>query len=763
VFGWEGNYNAKDKGIRIQVTSTNLKAYLEACGIGEELSREKSVPWCVMQGTQEVVRGFLSALFEGEASIENGGVELTSSSEVLIRDVQLLLLRFGVVSTLAPKRIKGIDHTYWRLRFFGCDADIFEREIGFRSARKRDLLRAKLVRSKNPNKDIVPFSLAVVEPIRSVLLKELTKKGANENRKGSGFKPFGGSFQSTLKNIRCYGRNPTYPFLQKMLTIGYTLGVDHTPEFQALKQVVDNHYFYDPVVKIERGEASVMDIEVDDPEHRYVANGIVSHNTAQSIAAMCYIWEKDPTYKVIVVCPKSAIRQWASEVDRFAEGVSTFISTGTPKQREQAIRAWSEYKGPSVLIMNYHGLVRDWDAGMTKEEVPESAPKGTVARTSLGLLDQVTSNCPKLLTIFDECTAFKTPGTKTAEVCTFLSKKSQRVWGLSATLLKNNLMEGFGIYQVIRPGTFGSKAQFLRDYCIVELQRIKGGGKIPIVKGYHNLGQFRSVIEPFFYGRNKHEVASDLPSLQTKEVICELSKQETAKYAEALTGVLETSSGTKDYEETKALTALIYLQQICNSIALVDDSYKERSAKEIGLLDLLQEELEGEKVIVYTRFEKMVTHLQKLLKSEKIESVRITGKESDKERKKAQDTFQDLNSKVKVIFITDAGSEAINLQAASAFVFFDSPWSWGTYVQLIGRMIRIGSPHQSVYAIHLVTELPGKSSKDKETIDTKVLRALRKKKGLIEQVLGESAVGALRFERGEDMIRDILTSLKEDS
>mgnify|MGYP003534284333 FL=1 len=60
--------------------------------------------------------------------------------------------------------------------------------------------------------------------------------------------------------------------------------------------------------------------------------------TLSSIAAMCYLWEKDPTYKVIVICPKSAIRQWAAEVEKFAHGVTTFVSMGAPKQREKVCR-----------------------------------------------------------------------------------------------------------------------------------------------------------------------------------------------------------------------------------------------------------------------------------------------------------------------------------------------------------------------------------------------------------------------------------------
>jgi SNF2 family DNA or RNA helicase len=309
-------------------------------------------------------------------------------------------------------------------------------------------------------------------------------------------------------------------------------------------------------------------------------------------------------------------------------------------------------------------------------------------------------------------------------------------------------------------------------FCVTELQRVKGGAKVPIVVGYRNLAQFRQMIDPFFYGRPKHLVSDELPALTTREVLCELSPAEDRKYAEALNGVLQVGGGDlKDYRETKELTSLIYCQEVVDSLALIgfedgeelDEKFDGKSAKEQALIDLLTEEFEGEKVIIYTRFEKLVGRLQKLLTAERIKSVRITGKEKDTERKKAQDAFQDLQSDVRVVFITDAGSEAINLQAAIGMVFFDSPWSWGHYVQLIGRMIRIGSPHQKVLAVHLVAERPNKDGAKRETIDHKVIKKLRKKKGLIDQVIGEAAVGALKFDRSESEIRDLFTSLREDA
>lgn len=495
-----------------------------------------------------------------------------------------------------------------------------------------------------------------------------------------------------------------------------------------------------------------------------LADGTGLGKTLQTIGFFAYLWDMDPNFKSVVCCPKSAIRQWASEVERFTHGIQTYLAIGSFEQRKAAWLAWAAAPlGPNepkaILVTNYHGLVRDWDYGVSEDRD--------------GFIPEILKKVPKLVTVFDEATAFKNTATKTWQVCKLLSDRSDRVIGLTATLLKNKLMEGFAIFKVIRPETFGSKNNFQENYCITEMQSIPGGRKIPIVVGYKNLNQFRNHIYPYFLGRAKHEVSAELPGLTTKEVICELSAAEAKKYEEALSGVLELGDGEiKEYEETKALTSLIYCQMCVDSPALL--RYKEGDTVEIGgsleeiklgskeeaLLDLLEEEFSEDKVIVYTKFASLVGRLQKILAKKKIKSVCITGKESAKKRSEAQEKFQDLKSDTQVIFITDAGSEAINLQAAVGMIFYDSPWSWGNYVQLIGRMIRIGSPHPSVFAIHLVAERPGKTAKARDTIDAIVLKALRKKKGFIDQIIGEAALGALRFERNEGGVKELYQEVR---
>lgn len=767
VFGWAGDAGNTDRDKLISVTSIRIRKFLEACGVNYTMSHDKEVPWSVLRATRLSVRGFLRGLFEGEASVAEGGVEFSTSSEKLARVTQLLLLRFGIVSTLSPKRVKSFEHTYWRLTFFGEDARTFDQEIGFVSERKQVALRAGLTNDSNPNKDVVPYMGLSVAALKEALVIGTRLGRGFQQGKGSGLKQYGESFQSTLKHVIHGHRNPTYRFLRQLLEIGAANGLQDHRAFLVIQSVVRQHYFYDPVVSVEEGFAPLMDVEVYHPSHRFSGNGFINHNTVEMVTALCYLWAThEPDNVVIVVAPKSALRQWAEEIQRFTIDVEPIVAVGTLKQRKEAYKRFFGGKGRRVLLLNYNILCRDWAHDRVRPLKPNGKPdpkRPVVPGLLDGLTDKVKDN---LVVVFDEATAFKNMRTKTWDVCRYLSDRSKRAYGLTATMLKNNLMEGFAILKCIRPEVFTTKTAFLDTFCVVKMQPTSRGMKIPIVVGYRNLDLFRSRIDPFFLGRPKHAVSDELPTLTTKEIRFQLSPVEDAKYREALSGLLELGDGElKDYEEHKAFVSLVYCQQVVNSLSMLrfksgdeildGETFDGVSSKEQELIDLLTEELDGEKVIIYTRFESHVARLQKQLAKTKIKSARITGKEKDDERRRGQKAFQDFNNPTRVMFITDAGSEAINLQAASAMIFYDSPWSWGNYVQIIGRMIRIGSPHKGVLVYHLVSERPGNKP---DTIDGHVLKMLRRKKNLIDRVIGEAAVGALDFD--ERVTKDLLRRMQ---
>ena len=454
--------------------------------------------------------------------------------------------------------------------------------------------------------------------------------------------------------------------------------------------------------------------------------------TVETIAALCQLWARDPDTKAVVLTKKSSVPQWESEFERFAEGITVLMAVGTPQQRLKAHEAWEAASGPVVLIQGYSSACNDF-----------------------GRLQ----HWEGYILVCDEAIVFKTPSTRVHKVCRHLSAQAARCWGLTATLIKNNLMEGFGVYKVVVPDLFRmSKNSFMNHYCITRMQRVANGRQIPVIVGYNSkdIEQFRDVIDPYYLGRPKHAVAQELPVLTTKNVRLGLTKFQSEKYQEALGGLLEMGDG--DERETTPLTALIYCQEIVNHPALIE--YPDyRSEKLDALLDMVTDggDFHDEKVIVFTRFKRMVdTAIPHLVKAG-IKCVRVTGDENSAQRKAAMEAFQDPEDPTRVIFITMAGGDAINLQAAKALVFYDTPWSAGDYLQILGRMIRIGSEHDSVYAVHLVC---------RDTIDERVQEVKRNKMRLIEQVLGER----VRGHKGEDVvfnagseIRDIFDAMVQDA
>jgi hypothetical protein len=799
------------EGDSIYLSRKTLREAFAANGFGYCTSPGREVPPCILEASRESVREFLRALLEGEGSVVPCGLEYSTASEKLAKQVQVLLLRFGIVARRAPKTVKGRDHTYWRLTIFGQDAWLFQQELGFISSRKTRALETSLVEEGNPNLDVVPHAQSLVENVRSEISKAVTKTGANGDRRGSGLKQFGVSFVNTLNNIRNYGRNPTYPFLETLETILRSVAPD-SPYLASLSGLVQRRFFYDPVVKVDGGFAPVMDIEVDHPAHAFIGNGVVSHNTIEAIAAISHLLEKNPEAKVIVVTPKSTVHQWAAEIERFTTGIRPIVvetlkskkkNGPTPLEHRKALyRDWAETKDKAVLILNYALMIRDWDAEGFVPVKPNGKPDPKQPVVP-GVLDQATRDAgDKLITFFDEAQAFSNMRTKTWERARFLSERSDRVYGLTATLLSSKLMEGYCIYKAIKPELFTTKQAFMDNYCNYTLESVPGSNrKLPVIHGYRNLDHFRDRIDPFFLGRKKQEVSDELPVLISKNLDCELGEAETKKYVEALSGVLELGDGEiRDFEEHKALVALLYCQQVADSLALLkyeegdavgeDFDYESLDyrdvkvgtlgAKEQAIVDLVsgEGELLGEKVIIYTRFAKFVPRLQKILAKHKVKSVCITGQgglnkkaldeagvtgvKAADARKKAQEVFQDKGSDVQVMIITNAGGVGINLQMAKAMVFYNLPWTWGDYVQTLGRMVRIGSPHKGVAVYHLFARLPNTEGSTR-TIDHHVYSLLRKKQKLIDQILGEAAAGALDFDKGATGAMDLLRAMVEEA
>lgn len=100
------------------------KHWAREVGIDGHVARSKRVPPCIFASDPASVADFLAGYLDADGCVNRhggGSIEYYSVSADLLRDVQHLLLRFGVVSTLAVKRgtYRGEEHLSWRLTIRG--------------------------------------------------------------------------------------------------------------------------------------------------------------------------------------------------------------------------------------------------------------------------------------------------------------------------------------------------------------------------------------------------------------------------------------------------------------------------------------------------------------------------------------------------------------------------------------------------------------------------------------------------------------------
>jgi intein/homing endonuclease len=114
----------------LRCDNTELRTFFKRVGLDYEISVNKDVPKYILQSPKEVIISFLSGLYEGDGSAfisktsdsEELQVVLYSSSTYLIKTVQILLLKFGIMSTINTRKGSLSDRQGYRLVTRGSQA-----------------------------------------------------------------------------------------------------------------------------------------------------------------------------------------------------------------------------------------------------------------------------------------------------------------------------------------------------------------------------------------------------------------------------------------------------------------------------------------------------------------------------------------------------------------------------------------------------------------------------------------------------------------
>lgn len=253
----------KKSKIDYKVNSKYFREYLKQIGFQICDASKKRIPELILNSPKNIVSKFLQGLFDADGGMcKDGYFQYCTKSERLAKQVQTLLLNFGIISY---KRIKynKVYKTYaYIISIYSNNLNIYLKEIGFSCKRKQDLLIEACEKDRNTNRDLIPN------------IHDVQKKYYNELKKYN---------KSVWEKFDIWrSKNLTYKKLD------YILNLDNSNKcesYQVLKEIQDTNYFYAKIKTIKDDKNHVYDLVLPDT-NSFISNGFVSHNTFNEVVVM---------------------------------------------------------------------------------------------------------------------------------------------------------------------------------------------------------------------------------------------------------------------------------------------------------------------------------------------------------------------------------------------------------------------------------------------------------------------------------------------
>ena len=410
--------------------------------------------------------------------------------------------------------------------------------------------------------------------------------------------------------------------------------------------------------------------------HHYGFGGILADDmglgkTLQTIAFLTSQVTEDS--RILILAPSGLIYNWADEFRKFAPQLDLVVVHGLKANRE------------AILSENHQIYVTSYATFRQDSELYQE-----MAFDFLFL---------------DEAQVMKNAQTKIAQ--SLRQFVVPAVFALSGTPIENHLGELWSIFQIVLPGLFPSKKEFM---------------KLPADR----VAQF---IKPFVMRRKKEEVLTELPDLIEVVYKNELEDQQKAIYLAQLQQMRDRLAQVTDQEfqrsRVEILSGLMRLRQICDTPALFMDDYQGASGKLDSLRDLLLQVADGgHRVLIFSQFKGMLEKIEQELPDLGLTSFKITGSTPAHDRQEMTKAFNQGERDAFLISLK-AGGVGLNLTGADTVILVDLWWNPAVEAQAIGRAHRMGQ-EQMVEVYRLIT---------KGTIEEKIQELQEQKKHLVSQVL----------------------------
>jgi SNF2 family DNA or RNA helicase len=442
--------------------------------------------------------------------------------------------------------------------------------------------------------------------------------------------------------------------------------------------------------------------------------GLGKTHQAMALLAAVSNEDRERANKYLVVCPTSVIYHWQELLRKFL---------------------------PELRVSTYYGLERSLDH--FEEHYDLLLTSYGILRTGKEDLRTLTFE----VAIFDEIQIAKNAASQTHLALRSLRAKMRL--GLTGTPIENRIREIKSLIDVVLPGYMPNEAVF-RELFITPIEKFQDPEKKALLT---------RLIKPFILRRKKSEVLFDLPEKIEEISYCDLSQEQKKLYLEAAKNLRNTlfaeiTDRTKSISYVHVFSALSQLKQICDHPALVLGEIKKYFDHQSGKWDLFVELLQeardsGQKVVIFSQYLDMLAIIEQYLKKKGIGFATIKG--STRDRSEQLRRFRDDPACEVFTASLLAAGVGIDLTVASIVIHYDRWWNPAKENQATDRVHRIGQ-NRGVQVFKLVT---------KHTIEEHIHNLIEKKKGLMEEIIGQDEADTINYLSREELIQVFETLFKE--
>ena len=408
---------------------------------------------------------------------------------------------------------------------------------------------------------------------------------------------------------------------------------------------------------------------------------------------------------MLIVAPLSILGVWQEEFRKFADfEYSLIVLNGGESRKIEKLRQIPT-AGLQVAVINYESAWR-----LEKELATWDAD----------------------LIVCDEGHKIKTHNIAASKCMHRLGVKARFRMLLTGTIITNKAIDVFSPYKFLNPAVFGNSFYAFRNRYF---DMVGYGNHTPVLKT-SMAEELTRRIHIIAFRATKAECL-DLP--ETMEIVrtVELEPQARRLYQQL---VRDSYTRIKEGEITavNVLTRLLRLSQLTGGFLRGDETDRVEqvsSAKLDALSDIVESAAqEGGKLVIIARFLPEIDAITAMLERKSICYSLITG--AVKDRDEQVRLFQtDPEVTVFVGQIATAGL-GITLTAADKMVFYSLDYSMSNFEQTKARIHRVGQRNPCTY-IYLVAE---------NTVDAKVLKALRDKANLAKTLIDDCRAGHNPFD-----------------